>query len=268
MKFRVDLPLNLELNLNVGQVFRWKRTPTGWEGWDDANHYRFEREEVEAPDEAALASLFRLDVPLERLHIELVQRGSELEPIIERWPDLRLMRPSSSREMLFTFLCTANNHLPRITAMVDKMAAMADIGFPSLERLQQVTETEWRSLGFGYRGKTIPLVVREVIARGGEAWMNELRAAPYAEVVRELETLPGVGPKLADCIALYAFDKTEAAPVDTHLWQAYQHVYGGPDTLTDARKRSVGDALRDRFGELAGFAQQFLFVDNLKRKER
>jgi len=268
MRFRVPEPLDLDLNLNVGQVFRWKKTESGWEGWDDATPYRFEGEDVETVDEASLCKLFRLDLSLDDLHSQLVRRGPELEPIIARWPNLRLMRPSSSREMLFTFLCTANNHLPRITSMVDKMAALAEVGFPSLDRLAQVTEAEWRAMGFGYRGKTIPLVVAEIVARGGEAWLADLKRQSYAEVAAALESLPGVGPKLADCIALYAFDKTEAAPVDTHLWQAYTRVYGGPETLTDARKRAVGEALRDRFGEFAGFAQQFLFVDNLKRKER
>lgn len=266
-RFTLPEPLDLDLNLNVGQVFRWKKTSSGWTGWDDATRYEFVGEEVETTDEAALHRLFRLDFPLSALHRELVRHGPELEPMIERWPGLRLMRPSSSREMLFTFLCTANNHLPRITAMVERMAAMAEVGFPSLERLGDVTETEWRRMGFGYRGKTIPLVVSEIVARGGERWLSELRARPYVEVVEELESLPGVGPKLADCIALYAFDKTEAAPVDTHLWQAYVRVYGGPDSLTDARKRATGEALRERFGDLAGFAQQFLFVDHLKEKK-
>lgn len=266
--FRVPEPLDLDLNLQVGQVFRWKRSDLGWEGWDNDRRYRFTGDEVETEattDE--LRSLFRLEVPLSRLHHELIDRGPELEPIIARWPSLRLMRPSCSREMLFTFLCTANNHLPRIAGMVERMAALEGPGFPSLERLAEVTEADWRAMGFGYRGRTLPLVARELIARGGERWLAELRTQPYSEVVEALEELPGVGPKLADCIALYAFDKTAAAPVDTHLWQAYVAVYGQPGkSLTDARKREVGEALRDRFGDLAGFAQQFLFVDHLRAR--
>jgi N-glycosylase/DNA lyase len=265
--FGVPEPLDLDLNLQVGQVFRWRVSAAGWEGRDHLHWYRFCGEHVETNGTLEdLRRLFRLDVALPALHAELIRRGPELEPIIARWPGLRLMRPSCAREMLFTFLCTANNHLPRIASMVERMAALDGPGFPSLERLAEVSEGEWREKGFGYRGRTLPLVARELIARGGEEWLAKLHARPYCEVVEALEELPGVGPKLADCIALYAFDKTAAAPVDTHLWQAYCAVYGQTGkTLTDARKREVGEALRDRFGDLAGFAQQFLFVDHLRR---
>jgi N-glycosylase/DNA lyase len=264
----VPEPLDLDLNLQVGQVFRWRKSATGWEGRDHLHLYRFCGEHVETTGTLEdLQRLFRLDVALPALHAELIRRGPELEPIIARWPGLRLMRPSCAREMLFTFLCTANNHLPRIASMVERMAALEGPGFPSLERLAEVSEAIWREMGFGYRGRTLPLVAREIIARGGEDWLADLQSMPYAEVASALETLPGVGPKLADCIALYAFDKTAAAPVDTHLWQAYGVVYGNAGkTLTDARKREVGEALRDRFGDLAGFAQQFLFVDHLRAR--
>lgn len=264
-RFPIPAPLDLDLNLQVGQVFRFRKTAAGWEGWDDADYYRFDDSEVESTATPAdLARLFRLDMDLEQLHAELIRRGSELEPLIAQFPHLRLMRPRCAREMLFTFLCTANNHLPRITAMVDRMARLSASGFPTLAQLGAVSEADWRTAGFGYRGRTLPLVVREIESRGGEAWFSTLRPKSYAAVVEELESLPGVGPKLADCIALYAFDRTEAAPVDTHLWQAYVEVYGATGTLTDRTKREVGDALRDRFGELAGFAQQFLFVAHLR----
>lgn len=269
--FDVPEPLDLDLNLQVGQVFRWRRIDGGWEGWDDAHHYRFCGDQVETNASLDdLRRLFRLDVSRPTLHDELIQRGPEIEPIIARWPELRLMRPSCSREMLFTFLCTANNHLPRIAGMVERMAGLGGPGFPGLERLAAVSEAEWRDMGFGYRGRTLPLVVREVVARGGETWLDSLRTMPYSEVATALESLPGVGPKLADCISLYAFDKTAAAPVDTHLWQAYCQVYRRDwlgTALTDSRKRDVGEALRDRFGDLAGFAQQFLFVDHLRPRE-
>lgn len=264
-RFPIPAPLDLDLNLNVGQVFRWRRTPDGWLGWDDADYYRFDDHEVETnATPGDLAQLFRLDVDLAGLHRELIRRGPELEPILEQLPTLRLMRPKCAREMLFTFLCTANNHLPRITAMVERMVGLSASGFPTLEQLGAVSEADWRAAGFGYRGRTLPLVVHEIQARGGEAWFSAMRTKPYADVAAELESLPGVGPKLADCMALYAFDRTEAAPVDTHLWQAYRIVYGGEGTLTDRKKREVGESLRDRFGELAGFAQQFLFVGHLR----
>lgn len=266
-RYPLPEPINLDLNLTVGQAFRWRREGSAWLGWDAGDHYRINVGWVESsasPEQ--FARLFRLDVPLPGLHRDLIDRGPELAAIIMRWPGLRLMRPGCPRETLFTFLCTSNNHISRITTMVSKMVLCGREGFPTLEEIAERPQSAWRSDGFGYRGRTIPEVAREILRRGGESWFDEVRNRPYADAYGELLTLPGVGPKLADCIALYAFDMTEAAPVDTHLWQAYQSVYGATGTLTDARKREVGDALRGRFGELAGFAQQFLFVDHLRRR--
>ena len=36
-------------------------------------------------------------------------------------------------------------------------------------------------------------------------------------------------------------------------------------TLTDKKYEAVANHLRDRFGEFAGVAHQFLFVDNMER---
>ena len=71
---------------------------------------------------------------------------------------------------------------------------------------------------------------------------------------------------MADCIALFGLHHMEAAPVDTHLWQAACRLYF-PDwagkAVTDVRYRQLGDFLRERFGDLTGWAHQYLFYENL-----
>src|SRR5437016_7596590 len=58
---------------------------------------------------------------------DLLERGPELKPYIEALPGLRLMKTSSAHETLFCFLCTANNHLTRITAMISKLARYGEV---------------------------------------------------------------------------------------------------------------------------------------------
>lgn len=271
-----------------GQVFRFRSVGSAWVGIDGDNIYRLTasdgRVDVEG-DPGAFARLFRLDHDYEA---ELAGLGLELVPHMERARGLRLLRPSCPREALFSFLCTSNNHISRITQMVGKLAAYGtvlasapfqdphdeplgerDLGvrrFPSLERLAEVSEQELRERGFGYRARTIPLVARELLERGGERYLEETRQKPYQDVYDELILLPGVGPKLADCIALYAFDKTEAVPIDVHMWRAACPVYfpewTGTD-LTALKRQKLGDHLRTRFGALAGMAQQVLFFSSL-----
>jgi len=54
---------------------------------------------------------------------------------------------------------------------------------------------------------------------GGADWLLSLRELVLEEVIGALCTLPGVGPKVAACIALFSLDQHHAIPVDTHVWQ-------------------------------------------------
>lgn len=54
---------------------------------------------------------------------------------------------------------------------------------------------------------------------GGLQWLASLRKLDLEEVVDALSSLPGVGPKVAACIALFSLDQHHAIPVDTHVWQ-------------------------------------------------
>jgi len=136
---------------------------------------------------------------------------------------------------------------------------------PTVERIASIDPSGLRGSGFGYRADTIPRVAQEVLKRP-DGWLDNLRLLPYEEAHRELRTLPGVGPKLADCVALYGLQKLEATPMDTHLWQAMARHYfpeWRDKALTDARYREGSTFLRNRFGAWAGFAHQYLYFENL-----
>lgn len=137
--------------------------------------------------------------------------------------------------------------------------------FPTVQRISEISEAELRSAGFGYRAATIPKVARQIFAKG-EGWLDSLASLPYDEARAELMSLPSIGPKLADCICLYAFQFMESAPMDTHLWQAVCRHYmpeWARKPLTDARYRTAADILRARFGEYTGYAHQYLYFENL-----
>lgn len=227
--------------------------------------------DVEATDERAARDFLALDLSLASLGRELAQRSPEIAPTIRSMHGLRRLRRRSVAETLVTFLCTANNHLPRIETMVERIARLGEPGpfgamFPTLARIAEVPEAEWRAAGFGYRGGTLPKLAAECVARGGERYLSALKGADYAEQTKALTSLPGIGPKLADCVLMLSAGQGLAAPVDVHVWRALGRLYR-PDwagqPLTPARYRDAGALLRDRFGPLAADAQQVLFADEL-----
>ena len=137
-------------------------------------------------------------------------------------------------ECLFAFICSSNNNVKRIAGMVDRLCVAygthlgtdawghTHFSFPTLKQLASADEAQLRDLGFGYRAKFIIGAAQQLAARpGGQAWLEGLRAAavPSADAVRQLAALPGVGPKVAACAALFSLDKHDCIPVDTHVWQ-------------------------------------------------
>lgn len=48
--------------------------------------------------------------------------------------------------------------------------------------------------------------------------LNQQIDAARLQVQALLLELPGVGRKVADCVALFSLDQTSAVPVDTHVW--------------------------------------------------
>ena len=261
-----------------GQMFRWQKSETGWLVQDGDHWYRITESEplvfsvTSNVGIESLQKMFRLEQDHGLKLRRIVALGSELEPYFESMKGLRIMRPSSRVETLFSFLCTSNNHVSRITGMVNKLAAFGDeeerdtVTFPGIERLAKVTEEELRALGFGYRGRTIPQVAQELLRRGGDRYLESLSKAAFDEARKELIELPGIGPKLADCICLFGLDHTEAVPIDTHIWQQLTKLYF-PDwagtALTHTKYDHASRFFRDRFGPDAGAAHQFLFVQNM-----
>jgi len=221
------------------------------------------------------AEYFRLDWDGAATEREILRMGPELEPYLSGLKGLRLLAPSDVNEVFFGFLCSANNHLRRILPMVRRLgsygpkvyqvAGRPAHAFPSASQIAAIPERELRDYGFGYRALTITRIAAEVAPRGDQ-WLYQLKKAGYKEAHAELMGIKGIGPKLADCIALFGLHYVEAVPIDTHIWQAFTRLYfpdlrGAP--LTDARYRMAADSFRARFGFLSGWAHQYLFYENV-----
>eukprot|EP00953_Heterococcus_sp_UTEX-ZZ885_P008656 5170-Heterococcus_DN1.PRE.1 len=80
-------------------------------------------------------------------------------------------------------------------------------------------------------------------------------------------TLRGVGPKVADCIALFSCDQTGCIPVDVHVWRIacrdYDTSLQKAKSLTPTIYERVGDLFREKYGSHAGWAHSLLFAAEL-----
>ena len=80
------------------------------------------------------------------------------------------------------------------------------------------------------------------------------------EVREELLKLSGVGPKVADCILLFSdLKRFEVIPIDVWVRRVMNDLYIKNEDETKVNKKQIEKIANEKFGDLAGLAQQYLF---------
>ncbi|HYM70482.1 MAG TPA: DNA glycosylase [bacterium] len=165
-------------------------------------------------------------------------------------------------EVLISFIVSQNNNIPKITRSIEGLArALGEplgegvYAFPSPARLAAAHPATLRACHLGYRAPYVRGAARRVAE--GRLDLDRLCRIPEDEAREALRELPGIGDKVADCILLFALGKVTTFPVDVWIRRAVERLYlgGRPTPLREIRAFA-----RDRFGPLAGYAQQHLFV--------
>ncbi len=278
--------LSLRWCLECGQAFRWRETPDGW--WTGVVEGRALRIRGDGGTftYAAYPSLprpdfwhdyLRLDFDLREVY-EAFSGDPHLAASFRSWSGMRVMRQDPT-ETIITFLCTTANSIPRITRAIERMSlrwgepiavidGRAYHAFPRPEVFEEdIVEELAADCNLGYRALNLVRAVREINSRP-EGWADSLRRVPYERAREELMSVRGIGPKIADCVALFALSKDEAVPVDTHIRQVTIELYLPEITtksLTANTYNRISGYYRERFGRYAGWIQQYLFFYHLTR---
>lgn len=171
-------------------------------------------------------------------------------------------------ETIISFIISQNSNITRIKKAVnfiaDEYGEKIDethSRFPTPEELAKASVEDLRQKArVGYRDKYI--VESAQMISDGMLDMELLRTADIETARKELMKLPGVGPKVCDCILLFAFKRSESFPVDVWIKRVMEELYLGKATP----KNKIADEGRRIFGENAGFAQQYLFYYGRENK--
>ena len=118
-----------------------------------------------------------------------------------------------------------------------------DYGFPSPERLAEQSEEALAPLRCGWRAAYLLDAAQKVAS--GALPLEQIAALPLPEARQALQTVRGVGPKVAECVLLYGMGRLEAFPLDVWMKRAMAVLFPG---------RRPKD-----FGPYAGIAQQYIF---------
>jgi N-glycosylase/DNA lyase len=208
-----------------------------------------------------------LDLDLDRVLAEL-DRDPVIGAAIDRCRGLRVLRQPLF-ECLLSFLCATNTNIPAVRSRVEAIASVWGApaagtrnarAFPTSADLRHATEDDFRACRLGYRAPYACSTVAALCDKG--PWEAVVSAGSHDEARARLMALPGIGPKAADCVLLYALGHLDAFPVDVWIRRILARHYLpalGEAPLTPSGYEAARAFGRAAFGCHAGYAQLYLF---------
>ena len=211
---------------------------------------------------------FDLNRNYEEIKEKLSKIDDNVKTSIEYGKGIRILN-QDLWEMIISYIISANNNIPRIKGIIERLSkAYGDeiewngekyYTFPTPEQLKDVTVEDYRKLGTGFRDIRLYETVHMILDKKVD--LEQLQNEPDTNKVREqLLTLSGVGPKVADCILLFStLKRFEVFPIDVWVRRVMNELYIKNEDETKVNKKQIEKLAHEKFGNLAGIAQQYLF---------
>ncbi len=259
---------DLTHTFECGQCFRWNRADDGsYSGVAGSKAVRLRQDGdsilIENCSAEDFDSFWRGYLDLDRDYGEIKQAVSINELMrnaVSFGGGIRILRQEFF-ETLISYIISQNNSIPNIKRVVERLCSaygepvmLGDevrYAFPSAQRLASLNESDFRSLGAGFRDRYLAGVSR--LAAEGALDPDRLSALPTAEARAELMKIKGVGNKVCDCVLLFALGKFDLFPTDTWIKKVMSESFS-TDSVSAAKNE--GERI---FGQYSGFAQQYLF---------
>ena len=130
--------------------------------------------------------------------------------------------------------------------------------FPTPEQLGEATVEELRSLGTGFRDIRIFETTQKVLKK--EFDLEKIYKEDTISAREKLLNLSGVGPKVADCILLFStLKRFDVFPIDVWVRRVMNELYIKNKDESKVSKKEIMQIANEKFGNLEGLAQQYLF---------
>jgi N-glycosylase/DNA lyase len=259
---------NLNYTLDCGQVFRWAREGDWWTGVVGDHVIRLSQDNGEILVDSKLppeffSHYFRLDDNLPLIY-ESVNKDLLINRAIRKYRGLRLIR-QNPWECLISYMLATASSIPTIQKRILLLSQFFGqeleegyFSFPDPETLAGADLSMLDKCKLGFRTERIKTAAEEVCS--GNLDLNVLYRLEYRYARDRLMRLRGIGEKVSDCVLLFAFEKMEAFPVDTHIRQIIQHYHIDDSFFENCTNLSrMGEWGREYFGHYCGYAQQYLF---------
>ena len=218
--------------------------------------------------EELVVNYFDLNRDYEQIKDKLSKIDENMEKSISYGKGIRILN-QDLWETIISFIISANNNITRIKGIIDRMSERYGkkiifegkeyYTFPTIDELSKASVEDLRALGLGFRDVRVYETTKMI--KNKEVDLEQLKnEKDFNKVRNTLLTLPGVGPKVADCILLFStLKRWEAFPIDVWVRRVMNELYIKNPDETKVKKEEIEKIAYEKFGNLAGIAQQYLF---------
>lgn len=285
----IESPINLDLTINSGQTSQppWIREDDTFSNvvLIDNEPFIFKVKQSDKyldfnlDDRKAISKLnyiFDLDFDLNKFY-KYLNNHEELKDMSRFCDGLRLFLAPDPFECVISSICSANNSIKRWTKSVSQIKKNWGMrygdyyAFPqsgdlakiyldeedefNLSDIQDICDcnNNLKNCGVGYRA---PYMRKASELFSDEMDLSEIFSMSYDEAFETILEVPGVGPKVADCILLYGFNFREAFPSDVWIKRIVSYLYFDGKDISVSKVRDFG---MEEFGQYAGYVQLYMF---------
>ncbi len=217
--------------------------------------------------EEKIRNYFDLDRDYSKIKSILSKVDENLKLSVKYGDGIRILN-QNLWETIISFIISANNNIPRIKGIIERISAKYGkeiefnnkkyYTFPSKEELSKASVEDLRALGLGFRDVRVYETTRIIL--NNEVDLEKIHNLPTDKVREILLSLPGVGPKVADCILLFStLKRFDVFPIDVWVRRVMNDLYIHNEDETKVDKKEIQKLAEDKFGNLQGIAQQYLF---------
>lgn len=259
-----------------GQCFRWNKENDGsYTGvikqgvlsvYGDSKNIYF-KGILDGDIEEIVTNYFDLNRDYSKIKKELSKIDKYMDESITYGSGIRILN-QDLWEMIISYIISANNNIPRIKGIVENLCKKYGKKveyegkeyylFPRPEQLKDVTVSEYRLLGTGFRDIRLYETTHMILDKKVD--LKKLHKFNTQEARNELLGLSGVGPKVADCILLFStLKRFDIFPIDVWVRRVMNDLYIHNPDENRVSKKLINQIAFEKFGDMAGIAQQYLF---------
>ncbi len=269
IKIELKNNFNLDSTVTCGQIFRYYKLEDN--SYDiilkdrvinvyKKDNYIIASSNNEDDLEIVVRNYFDLDNDYENINKYLLEKDSLLKDAIMFSCGLMMIRQDPF-ETLIEYIISANNGVPNITSSLNNIAKKYGKKvlfnkkeyylFPSYKDLKDVTKEDFRECKVGFRDKYLESIIYKL--NNNIINLDDFNKLDSNEAMDKLMENNGIGPKVASCILLFAYQRYDVFPVDTWVKKIMESNYN------IIGEKNIREFASKTYGKYSALAIQYLF---------